>query len=114
MAKEKVKIEGINTIACEALLILKQGAEIDRRGSVKGQKDAIDIFTLLIYAPIDFKKYLALLAKNKKESLVKELIGEIMRFNPKDSEKYLGVNCGEFAKMKKELPGRIKAAQISR
>lgn len=111
LLKEKVKIEGINTIPSEALLILKQGAEIDRRGTIKGQKDEIDILTILIYAPIDFKKYFALLAKNKKENYAKELIEEITRFNPQDSEKYLGVNYLGFSKKKKELLSRIKKAQ---
>jgi len=114
LLKEKVRIEGISTIPSEALLILKQGAEIDRRGTVKGQKDSIDILTILIYAPIDFKKYFALLAKNKKENFAKELIGEIMRFNPSDSEKYLGINYKEFSKKKKELLEQIKKAQSTR
>ncbi|MFH0714982.1 MAG: DUF6036 family nucleotidyltransferase [Candidatus Diapherotrites archaeon] len=108
LLKEKTKIEGINTISSEALLILKQGAEIERRQTIKGQKDAIDILTLLIYAPIDFKKYYALLEKNKKENLSKELTKEINNFNPKDSEKYLGTSFKEFAKKKKELLERIK------
>src|SRR3989344_5114890 len=102
------KIEGINTISCEALLILKQGAEIDRRGTIKGQKDAIDLLTILFYAPIDFKKYFALLEKNKKQAFAKELAGAITSFNPKDSEKYLGTNYKEFVKKKKQLLEKIK------
>jgi len=108
LAKEKVRIEGINTISCESLLILKQGAEIERRGTVKGQKDTIDILTILLYAPIGFRKYFALLAKNKKESFAKELIGEMAGFNPKDSEKYLGINYKEFSRKKKEMLEKIK------
>src|SRR3989344_1224714 len=108
LLKEKVKIEGINTISCEALLILKQGAEIDRRGTIKGQKDAIDLLTILFYAPIDFKKYFALLEKNKKQAFAKELAGAITSFNPKDSEKYLGTNYKEFVKKKKQLLEKIK------
>ena len=108
LEKEKVRIAGINTISCESLLILKQGAEIERRGTVKGQKDTIDILTILLYAPIDFRKYFALLAKNKKESFAKELIGEMAGFNPKDSEKYLGINYKEFSRKKKEMLEKIK------
>jgi len=111
LLKEKVRIEGINTIPCEALLVLKQGAEINRRGTIKGQKDTIDLLTLLIYAPIDFKKYFGLLKKHKKEEFARELAGEIARFNPSDSEKYLGVNYKEFSKKKKELLAQIKKAQ---
>lgn len=101
MIKERVKIEGINTISCEALLILKQGAEINRRGTIKGQKDIIDILTILIYAPVNFKKYFNLLEKYNKKSLAKELTTEITQFSPKDSEKYLGIKFTEFAKWKK-------------
>ncbi len=111
LLKEKVKIEGMKTIACEALLVLKQGAEIDRRGTTKGQKDTIDLLTLLIYAPIDFKKYFEVLKKHKKGEFAKELVGEITRFNPNDSEKYLGVNFKEFSKKKKGLLEQIKKAQ---
>ena len=38
------KLEGFNVVIPEALLVLKQGAEIDRRHSIKGEKDMIDIF----------------------------------------------------------------------
>jgi len=111
LVKERVKIDGINTIICEALLILKQGAEIDRRSTVKGQKDIIDILTILIYCPLNFRKYFELLGKYKKETLAKELTGEIARFNPKDSERYLGLKYREFAKRKKEIMEKIKKAQ---
>src|SRR3989338_7816716 len=114
LLKEKVKIEGINTVSCEALLILKQGAEIDRRKTIKGQKDVIDLLALLFFAPIDFKKYFNLLAKNKKENFAKELIEEINSFNPKDSEKYLGMNFNDFSKKKKELLEKIKKTKTQK
>ncbi|MBI5884851.1 V-type ATP synthase subunit B, partial [archaeon] len=108
LLKEKVKIEGINTISCESLLVLKQGAEIDRRDTIKGQKDTIDLLTILLYAPIDFKKYFVILAKNKKEGFAKELVHEITSFDPKASEKYLGINYNEFSKKKKEILETLK------
>ncbi|MDP2973985.1 MAG: hypothetical protein Q8N60_02955, partial [Candidatus Diapherotrites archaeon] len=108
LLEEKVKIEGINTIPCESILILKQGAEIARRGTIKGQKDGIDLLTILLYAPVDFKKYFEALKKNKKEHFAKELASAITSFNPKDSEKYLGITFKEFSKKKKELLEKIK------
>ncbi len=107
IVKEKTKIGGISTISCEALLILKQGAEIERRGTIKGQKDTIDILTILLYAPIDFKKYVELLKKHKKEAFEKELAIEIKQFNPVDSEHYLGIKFTEFNKKKKEILKKI-------
>jgi hypothetical protein len=47
----------------EVLLILKQAAEVERAGSVKGLKDRIDILALLIYSEIDFNTYLSLVKK---------------------------------------------------
>ncbi len=108
LLKEKARIEGISTIACESLLILKQGAEIDRRNTIKGQKDLIDILTILMYAPIDFRKYFELLKKHKKEGFAKELMVEISQFNPIDSERYLGIKFMQFGKKKKELLEKIK------
>ncbi len=111
LMKENAKIEGIKTISCEALLILKQGAEIERRNTIKGQKDNIDILTILFYAPIDFKKYFEFLKKYKKEGYAKELMTEITQFNQADSEKYLGIKYSEFGKKKKELLEKIKKLQ---
>jgi len=108
LLKEKIKINGINTISCESLLILKQSAEIERRNTIKGKKDAIDLFTLLLYAPIDFKKYFALVKKYKKTEFLKELIKEIKNFDPKDAEKYLNLNYNEFSKKKKKLLKEIE------
>jgi hypothetical protein len=87
---------------------LKQGAEIERRNTLKGRKDVIDILTILIYAPIDFKKYFELLKKYKKTGFAKELIAEILQFNPADSEHYLGINFVQFGKKKKELLEKIR------
>lgn len=106
--EEKVKIDGINTVSAEALLILKQGAEIARRGTVKGQKDSIDIISLLIYAPISIRKYFELLGRFGKEKYAKELLAAISGFNPADSGRYLGMKYPEFSKKKKELIGKIK------
>ncbi len=111
LLKETIQIEGIKTIRSEMLLILKQGAEIDRRESIKGQKDTIDILTLLVYAPIDLKKYRGLLEKYRKKNYLHELLTEITQFNPIDSKRYLGINYSEWAKKKKELIEKIKKVQ---
>ena len=111
LANEKATIDGIGTIGCEALAILKQEAEIDRRGTIKGQKDLIDIITILIYAPFNYMKYMGLLKKYGKENLAKELAGEVARFGPADSEKYLGIKYAEFAKRKKGILANIRKSQ---
>ncbi len=56
-------LEGFKVPTPEVLLILKQAAEVERAGSVKGLKDRIDILALLIYSEIDFNAYLSLVNK---------------------------------------------------
>ncbi|MBS3175683.1 hypothetical protein J4457_00415 [Candidatus Woesearchaeota archaeon] len=100
ISKETSFIEGFEVILPEILLILKQGAENDRRDSVKGQKDRIDIMTLLCYAKIDFGKYHRLLKKYKLESYrlrLKEIIRAFRDF------KHLNLNLHEYSKVKKKL-----------
>jgi len=55
-ARETV-LEGFRVPGPEVLLILKQAAEVERAGSVKGLKDRIDILALLIRADIDWNSY---------------------------------------------------------
>ncbi len=99
------KIEGFETVIPEALLILKQGAEIDRKDSVKGGKDQIDIMTLLFYTEIDFKKYYGLLKKYNLENFYSRLKEIIKNF--KEIE-YLNLNPRQFKLKKKEILKNLK------
>lgn len=107
LAANSAMVEGIRVVAPEALLILKQGAEMDRRHSVKGKKDLIDIVTLLVYAPFDIGKYRKLLRKYRMENLEAELIGEINMFQRGDLA-YAGMNEHSFSKWKKEFLEKMK------
>ncbi|MBI5001838.1 hypothetical protein HZC31_00470 [Candidatus Woesearchaeota archaeon] len=98
--REIITIEGIPVVAAEILLILKQGAEIDRKDSIKGQKDRIDIVTLLCFAPIDFKKYIFLLKKYNLEEYRIRVKHILTGFS---DIKYLSLTHQEFVKIKKEL-----------
>lgn len=106
--KETKKIQGIKTVEAEILLILKQGAEIDRRNSVKGIKDSIDIITLLIYAPIDIQIYKKFLKKYKVERYSDELKTVIKKFDIKNL-KYINKNFQEFNKWKKEILKKLNS-----
>lgn len=101
------KIGNIKTIEAEILLVLKQGAEIDRRNSVKGTKDSIDIITLLYYAPVDWKKYFELLKKYKLENYNRELLHVINTFQD-DNIKYLGIDFQQFKKWKRKIVEEIR------
>ena len=98
------KIEGFETVIPEVLLILKQGAELNRGESVKGQKDRIDIMTLLCYAEIKFDKYRKILSENKLDDFRLRLKEIIKTFS---DLKHLNMNVKEYSKVKKELLKRV-------
>jgi len=102
-----VKIEGITTLKPEALLVLKQAAEIERRNSIKGKKDSIDILTLLIHAKIKWKDYSELLKEYKHENFLKELAHVVESFDDRDIQ-YLGIGFTDFKKWKKKTLEEIR------
>lgn len=103
--KNFTRIEGLKVVKPEILLILKQGAEIDRGESEKGLKDRIDIMDLLLKADIDFKKYRDILNKHKLKWYEQKLVSIIKGF--KDIN-YLGLNPREFKLGKERLLKFIK------
>lgn len=104
LSKYTSRIEGLTVLKPEALLILKQGAEAERRESVKGTKDQIDIMALLCYTDMDAKLYFELLKKYGLEDYFRRLKSIINNF--KDYE-YLNLNPREFKLKKKEILGRL-------
>ncbi len=55
--KYTIWINGFTVLSPEVLLILKQSAFKEREISVKGEKDKIDILSLLFFSGIDLSKY---------------------------------------------------------
>ena len=98
------RVESFEVVSPEVLLILKQGAEKDRGESIKGQKDKIDILTLLCFTEIDFKKYYEMLERNDLLFFRQRLKETVNSF--RDVE-HLGMNVKDYAKIKKELLCRI-------
>ncbi len=103
---EKIKklttmIEGFKVVQPEILLILKQGAEIERSESEKGEKDRVDIISILVNAEIDFKKYLSLAPKD----YYKRLIEIIKTFNRLE---FIKLNPRQYKLKKQELLKKIK------
>lgn len=96
--KYATRIKGLKVVKPEALLILKQGAELERKESVKGNKDRIDIMTLLIYSELNFKEYKTILEEHKLEHFLPRLKTIVKTF--KDIQ-YLNLNPRQF-KLKKE------------
>ncbi len=101
---ETTKVEGFEVIKPEVLLLLKQSAELDRKDSIKGQKDRIDIVTLLCNTAIDFAKYKELLTIHHLSHFRQRLREIIMTF--KDL-KHININAKDYAKVKRELLEKI-------
>ncbi len=98
-------IQNLEVVNPEPLLILKQGAEQDREKSVKGEKDRIDIMTLLFYSDINFREYFRLLKKYKLEHFYKRLGNIILNFK---EIKYINTNPREFKLKKQEILNKLK------
>jgi len=80
----------------EALLILKQQAELARKDSIKGQKDRADILNLLVNATIDVDNYRKMLVKYKIQDFEKRL-KTIIKTAGKEFE-FIGIK--DFRKIK--------------
>ena len=94
------RIEGFKVVCPEVLLILKQGAEIAREYSVKGEKDKIDIISILSLYELDFRKYRETLIKYKLESYIDRLIKIVSEFS--DYERF-GLTPRSFKLKKKKI-----------
>lgn len=102
---ESLKLEGFDVARPEELLILKQGAEAGRRHSEKGEKDRIDIMSLLFKSDFDFIRYRRILKSNNKESLVKSLAEVIREFT---GFKHFDMLPSEFKRRKLQLLDELK------
>ena len=92
------KVEGFKVVKPEALLVLKQAAEIARGNTEKGMKDRIDIMDLLVKCQMDFAEYKKILEMEDLIDFRKRLIEIITKFT---DIKYLDLNPIQF-KLRKE------------
>jgi len=99
------KIEGFTVASKEALLILKQGAEKERENSVKGEKDKVDIISLLFFSDIDFAKYKEILKKYRLESYIRRILSLLRAFRDYD---LINMTPRAFKLKKEKLINEIK------
>ena len=93
-------IENIMVPRVEEMLILKPGAFYDRKSSIKGQKDRVDIAGLVFYSTVDYSRLRVLLNQYKKESymdLLLDAVGNIDRH----LLPYLNLNESTYSKIRK-------------
>lgn len=105
LKKYKTEIESFSVVIPEALIVLKQRAESERENSVKGEKDRIDILSLVFFTNIDWKKYIEILKKYSLEKYVDRLIYIIKNFRDYES---LKLNPREFKLKKEKILKKIK------
>jgi len=105
LRKFAIKIEGFDVVCAEVLAILKQSAYEDRINSIKGEKDKIDLISLIFYSGFNFKKYLEITRKYKLEGYFDLLISLIKNFK---DHGYLNMNPREFKIKKNKILSEIK------
>ncbi|MBU4360580.1 hypothetical protein KKC16_01740 [Patescibacteria group bacterium] len=93
-------MEGFVTLKPEILLILKQTAFLNRQGSAKGEKDKIDIISLLNLDNFDFKVYQTILQRYDLMNYQKELIDLVSGINELQE---LELNQYQYSKLKKRI-----------
>jgi len=79
------KTDGFRVASPEALMILKQGAYEDRKNSFKGEKDKIDIISLLFFSDFDLKSYKVILKKYSLNHYIENLIYLLRNFDDYNS-----------------------------
>jgi len=94
------KLKGFKVPKKEVLLILKQKAYEARQLSIKGRKDLIDIFSLILLPDFDWQLYLKTLKSYQLLDFAKELEGLIRKTT---ELKELDLNCHKFSRLKKDL-----------
>lgn len=104
---KSVKIEGFDVAQVEYLLALKQGAEIQRAESEKGEKDRIDIMGLMLKCDIDFKKYLSVLKPQDRNLFFKRLISIARNFREPE---YFNMNPRQFKLAKQRVLEKLQKA----
>jgi hypothetical protein len=104
--KKTTSVNGFILLEKEVLLITKLKAYQDRGASVKGQKDLIDIVSLVLLEDFDFKYLLSLIKKFNLEKylqVLEKLISETKEVPE------LNLNQHAFSKKKKKIREIIKS-----
>lgn len=111
LARRTVIVRGFKTLEPEAILVLKQAAELQRKNSIKGEKDAIDILTLLANVPFKMPEYFKLLKKYDLSFYAGELARIIRDFDAKNSES-IGLSFKDFQKWRKVMLKELQQPSV--
>lgn len=98
--KNPQSLEGFKVPEKEKMLALKLFAYKNRKGSLKGEKDKIDIISIIYFTDVDWNKFAKILKENNFDDLKSEL-KELLKnmFEVKE----LDLNKKQFADFKKRI-----------
>lgn len=100
--------EGFILPQIEILLILKQKAWLARKESLKGDKDRIDILSL-VSQNIDWNRYSELSKENRLDPLFKETLFKLLETTREVPE--LNLNAHQYARLKKKCFDGFRAGK---
>jgi len=104
--KKYIKIqEGFQVPQPEILLILKQKAYHNRQSSIKGEKDKIDILSLVLKVNLNFDFYKKILELYNLKSFLQELKNIILT---ETQVKELDLNKHQYSRLKSKILEKIK------
>lgn len=96
--------DGFFVAAPEILLVMKQFVYGERRGTSKGEKDKLDILSLLSADVLNWGVYKEIIAKHKVENYSKEL-KEFLRNITEAKE--IGLNQYKMSRLKKDILAKL-------
>jgi len=105
--KEYNIVEGFRLPKPEVLILLKLQAYENRKGTIKGKKDGLDIALLMIHQEIDYPKLFEQSKEINKLDVIETLNKIIRDMSDKDIA-YLKINRTDFLKTKKKILEKLK------
>ena len=93
-------VDGFHVPTPEALMVLKLGAAKERLKSIKGEKDAIDILSMLFFSDFNPALFKKIVERNKDKEYPRLLL-QILRSADRRIIEYLNLNEKTFSGLKK-------------
>ncbi len=107
LSKFQDEREGFEVASAEALMTLKLGAFADRRKSIKGEKDSIDVLGLLFYADLEIRKLAGIFHAYKHPEYPRLILDTLNGFD-KQLLGYLNLNEKTFSRLKKDKAEELR------
>jgi len=98
--KYTLMIDGFKIAKPELMLLLKEAAFLDRRDSIKGEKDKIDILSLVFFSGFDLNEFARIAKEYSLEPMINELKSIVYNFRDFSA---LNMNPQELKKSKNEF-----------